>query len=231
MKINYALHKNPLPGGAGKYRAMIISKSTLGLEAVIERMVAMAGVNPAQAQAMIELFFEAVEDLLLRGFKLRTAYLLAGLSLKGNFDSSTDLYNPKRHQLKVTLSPGPKLRRAIRSQARLHRQAPRLRCPRLLTYLDINSGRCDSLLTPGGVGQLDGKWLKYDPADPEQGLFFIAADRSASRAEVVAVNTSRQLIFQVPADLPPGLYHLEVRTILTQAGLRQGRLDAPLMVE
>jgi hypothetical protein len=209
---------------------MVISKGTLGLKAVIERMVATSGVNPGEAQAIIELFFAVVEDLLLQGFKLRTAYLIAGFSLKGNFDKVNDHYDPRRHQLKVSFSPGSKLRRAVRTRASLHRQAPHLPQPRLLTYLDANSGQRDSRLTPGGLGQLNGKWLKYDPADPQQGLFFIAADGSASRAEIVAVNTSQQLVFQIPVGLAPGLYHLEVRARLSQAGLRRGRLDTPLMV-
>jgi hypothetical protein len=229
--INYALHKNTFSNSTGKYRAAIISQDTLGLAAVIERMVAMAGVNPGQAQAMIELFFEAATELLLLGFRLRTAHFNCGLSLKGNFDSSTDCYHPKRHRLKVCMSAGPKVRRAIRSQARLHRQKPRTRRPCLLTYQDLNSRRCDSLLTPGGIGQLDGKWLKHNPADPEQGLFFIAADKSTTRAEIIVVNTGQQLVFQVPAGLAPGPYYLEVRTILTKSGLRRGRLDTPLMVE
>ena len=41
-----------------------------------------------------------------------------------------------------------------------------------------SDGDGDGVLTPGGMARLSGHRLKFDPADPEQGLLLMAADRT-----------------------------------------------------
>jgi len=59
------------------------------------------------------------------------------------------------------------------------------------------------------MGQLVGHRLKFDPADANQGAFFVAPAGEA-RVQVVACNKPGELIFMVPA-LPSADYTLEVR--------------------
>ena len=58
-------------------------------------------------------------------------------------------------------------------------------------------------------GRLVGHRLKFDPADANQGAFFVAPAGEA-RVQVVACNKPGELIFMVPA-LPAADYTLEVR--------------------
>ena len=84
-------------------------------------------------------------------------------------------------------------------------------------------------LTPGGMGQLVGHRLKFDPADPNQGIFFVAPAGEA-RVQVVARNKPGELIFMVPA-LPAADYTLEVRaTVHSSEDVRTGALEATLTV-
>ena len=62
-------------------------------------------------------------------------------------------------------------------------------------------------MTPGGLAQLDGHRLKFDPADPAQGIFFVAADRRETRVEEIARNRPAELILRVPP-LAAGTYPL-----------------------
>ena len=85
-------------------------------------------------------------------------------------------------------------------------------------------------MTPGGAARLVGYDLKFDPADPNQGAFFIAADNSETRAEILIHNMPRELSFLNPA-LPAGVYRLQVRAILNDTpDLRVGQLEEQLTV-
>jgi hypothetical protein len=78
------------------------------------------------------------------------------------------------------------------------------RCGRL-EYIDINTGERNSVLTPGGMGQVAGHRLKFGPADPEQGVFFMAPDGSSSaRVSLVGKNMPGELMFLVPDTLAAG---------------------------
>jgi hypothetical protein len=85
-------------------------------------------------------------------------------------------------------------------------------------------------MTPGGMGQLAGEQLKFDPTDPAQGIFFVAADGSEARVEVVDKNTGGELIFLIPASLTSADYTLVVRSHLNFGELRSGNFNATLMV-
>ncbi len=86
------------------------------------------------------------------------------------------------------------------------------------------------MLTPGGMGRLYGARLKFDPSDPRQGIFFIAADKTETRAGCAAENVPQQLIFLIPP-LLAGTYTLEVRNLAEDSlALRRGSLGYALTV-
>ncbi|NJN98781.1 MAG: DUF4469 domain-containing protein [Anaerolineales bacterium] len=80
------------------------------------------------------------------------------------------------------------------------------------------------------MAEINGYRLKFDEADPTQGIFFIAADGSASRASLMVKNSRRQLIFEAPAGLTAGDYTVEVRSSLGNGHVRVGHLPATLTV-
>ncbi len=105
-----------------------------------------------------------------------------------------------------------------------------MRTPNPEVYNDFNSGERDSVLTSGGMGQLTGHRLKFDPADVKQGIFFVAEDNSATKVEIVGRNKPGDLMFTVP-ELPSGDYRVEVRAIMSGGvQVRTGVLLATLTV-
>jgi hypothetical protein len=97
-----------------------------------------------------------------------------------------------------------------------------------LDYTDLNSGELNRRITPGGMGQLTGYRLRFDPADPEQGIFFI--NGSATRVSVTGKNNPSELVFLVPAGLTPGDYRLELRSTMGNGALHTGVLAETLTV-
>ena len=103
--------------------------------------------------------------------------------------------------------------------------------PRPLNYTDLNSGEVNSVLTPGGMGRVTGYRLKFDPTDPEQGIFFMPAGESTSgQAAVIAKNGPSELIFLVPATLTKDDYTLEIRSTMGNGTVRTGVLADTLTV-
>ncbi|MEW5956407.1 MAG: DNA-binding domain-containing protein [Chloroflexota bacterium] len=232
MSITYSLSKNNLTNGANYYRAVIQSMATANLDQVVDRMIAHGcAVSRTDALAVIHHYFAAVESYLLEGYRVSTPWVNHGLSIRGNFDGKTDSYDPGRHSIEAVTTTGARLRRAIRERAQAQKELAGRIQPELLEYTDWSSGQHDSTLTPGGLGQLIGKGLKFDPGQPGHGLFFIAvADGRAAPATVVSHNTDGQLTFLVPAGLAAGDYTVEVRSTMGQGPLRTGSLEAILTV-
>ena len=68
--------------------------------------------------------------------------------------------------------------------------------------------------------------LKFEEADPEQGVFFVDEVNQETRVETVALNKLSQLTFIVPATLEPGqVYAVEVQNYYNKVNvLRRARL-------
>lgn len=229
MTISYALHPIKITGKAGDYQAIVHFTRSVGLEEVIERMIEQnPGLTRPLAQAMINGYHTAITSLALEGCKINTPTVNHGVSIKGLFDGPGDSFSPDRHQVLPTVSPGKELLRAMRL-ARTRKLPTRTPGPEPQEYNDLTSQSRDHRISPGQPAHLFGFALKFNPADPEQGIFFIAADNSATRVETVAHNKPGQLLFINPLTLQPGLYTLEVRAAFRKK-LRRGQLPALLEV-
>jgi hypothetical protein len=231
MPIHYVLLENPQADDLQTYQAAVQPVSTAELEDVIDRMVKTAvPVSRSELLAVLEGFFAAIERMVLEGRHVNTPLANFQASIAGLFDSPDDCYDPRRHQVVATVSPGERFRRTIRRQARVAKEDASSVEPHPVQLLDVSSGECNDLLTPGGIGRLAGHQLKFNPDDPEQGIFFVAADGGTSRVEFVGKNMPAELRFLIPA-LEPGEYRLQVRAIVYGCGgVRSGTLKSPLTV-
>ena len=84
--------------------------------------------------------------------------------------------------------------------------------PLISTYFDIESGTKNERLTPGELGRISGKRLKFDATDEAQRVFFINAQNKAVKVSKLAECQPSKIIFKVPEKLASGAYSLEVRT-------------------
>lgn len=230
MPISYALHRNNLTNNPTDYTAIVQFAGSVDLDGVIERMVAGGStVTRADILAVLQDYHSTITNLVLAGYKITTPTANYGASIKGIFAGQTDSYTPSRHRLEATVSPGAALRRVMRQKGQTRKLESVKPEPNLREYYDLNSASYNHWIIPGGLARLAGYRLKFDPADPEQGIFFLAASGQASRVEVIGKNSPRQLLFQTPADLVPGHYRLEVRAAFGLE-LRNGQLAALLTV-
>jgi hypothetical protein len=101
----------------------------------------------------------------------------------------------------------------------------------LQEFTDINTGTTNSILTPGGIGQLIGSELKFDPANVTEGLYLVNEAGGETKITILATRTEGKMVFSIPTGLAAGSYSMEVRKGYgTTAALRIGTLNDALQV-
>jgi len=231
--FKFAIHKNP-----NAYKARIVHCQIATIEQIADMMVSQGStVGKADIVAVLEELVVAMARLLAMGFHIHLPFADFQLTIQGVFDGATDEYDPRRHEVYVSITPGTRLRREIRRSVRLTKVEPAPGVPNLSEYFDLDSGERNSSVTPGGVGRVLGAKLKFDPDDPDQGIFFVdaehaptAAPRHTVRVESVIQVKSSELFFKVPP-LPAGAYRLQVRAyVYNSPRVRTGDLGKTLLV-
>jgi len=148
----------------GYNTALVQSTGTAELEDVIKHIIQQGStVTRPDIVSVLEDFFTAIESMVLEGMNVNTPSANYGASIKGIFDGQADGYDPSRHQIAPKVTAGKRYRKAIKEQAQAAKQEAVKPKPNPLEYTDINSGERNSVLSPGGMGQVIGHRLKFDP--------------------------------------------------------------------
>lgn len=85
------------------------------------------------------------------------------------------------------------------------------KAPNIVEVEDSISGSVNSQITSGGVLKMTGSLLKIEGDNPDNGVYFVAADGTKNKVATVVDNKPGQLIVVIPT-LSPGTYTLEVMT-------------------
>lgn len=228
MTINFSLYRNTLNPEVTQFRAVVQSAGTMDYEQIVDLVVKQnSTVTRADVLAVLDNFFTVIEDALLLGFNVNTPGINGRVSVKGSFEGQNDGFTPGRNRVEASFTPGPRIRRKIQ-EAQVQKQESSDRLPRPLDYTDLNSGETNSQVTPGGMAQVTGYRLKFDPSDPNQGIFFI--NGSTTQVSIVGKNGPSELMFLVPPGLTPGDYRLEIRSTMGNGTIRTGALAETLVV-
>lgn len=231
MPISYKLYRNYLGDDVEKYSARVEYLDTIYEEEIIDEMMSYnSAMTKADTIAVLENYQAAIKRKLLQGFRVITRSGVYGVGIKGNFTDLGDGFDLSRHRVEPLIAISPELREAITNKVPVEKALAPVRQPMPVQYLSLSNGQESNVLTPGGMGKVIGERLRYDPADPEQGLFLIAADKSERRLPTDGLIQPGSVVFLIPADLTPGAYHLEVRVRFDTATFSAGRLKHALTV-
>jgi len=230
MSIEFKLVRSGKLLDPNQYTGRVIAR-TADLEQLIDRIMQHgSSVCRSDVVSVLEDYAMTLENMLLEGWTVLTPIANYRLTMQGVFEGRNAEFDLAQHQVTAQVTAGRRLRRTIRQRVRVERQVEQVPEPIVVDYLDVTSGAVHSTVTPGGQGLVTGKLLKFDAADAAQGIFFVAADGTATRVESVAWNGVRKHIFLVPA-LPAGEYALQVRASFNGNGdVRAGALADKLTV-
>jgi hypothetical protein len=217
------------------YTAQPVNVRTIDLEGIFQRIGARyPGLTPAQISAAVNEFFDEVCTITEEGDVINTPLLNTSFSMPKVYEGAMDSYDPKRHSLKLNLSPGTHLRDAVK-KVKPEKVIVAEPLPHVLEVKDIISDSVNETLTPGGVVQLRGGRLKFLPAEENNGIFLINEQNESIKLAVIVENKPARLIAVLPTELPEGDYFIEVRTSYASGGkpsktLKQGRFNKILTV-
>lgn len=232
MSLEYYLIPNHMTSDPDDYMAVSSNSNTYTIEDIYDQMTREGStITKAEALAVFEEITQAIAGILEEGHSVVTPLVNITSSVSGVFESEDDRFDPSRHQVRLNIGTGKRLRELNGSISPVVGTAG-LRQPSLARFYDNSSETQNELITPNGGGRIKGSLLKFDEEDADQGIFFIdQSDNTEHRVDQPLLrNKPGELIFILP-DLPAGTYRLEVRSMLTNTTtLRKGALSQELTV-
>ncbi len=233
MPIKYALFENNVTADPDDYAATVqISGSADGDDLVQDIVDQGSTVNKPDILAVTAALKLACQRRVEQGQRINYFGMVEFFPrIKGVFTGATDTFDPARHRIDIGSNPGSELREAVRAGASVEKVEAVKPSPNPIEYRDVGSDTTNDQVTVGNIGQLSGSRLKYDPAQADEGVYFVATAGGETKVATVQKNKPAQVVFLVPATLVAGTYNLEVRArIGGGTELRIGRLDPVLTV-
>ena len=231
MAIKYYLQPNPVTPDPNDQTARVITNKVHDTNSIaLEMLKRGSTITEADITAVLKVFYEVVSDEVAEGNNVNLPIVNIRPGITGVFANVTDSFDGARHLKKASLSAGMILTQKM-LKAKVEKVLAGMAAPVLLQYLDVNSQNTNSILTAGGIGQIVGQELKFNPANPSEGIFFTANDGTVTQATIMQNRTEGLLVFSVPATLRTGTYTLEVRkgygstTIVVRSGSLQESLQ------
>lgn len=229
MAIKYYLQPNPITPDPNDQSARVVSNKVHDADSIANEMLKRGStITKADILAVLNVFFTVVSEEVADGNSVNLPLMNIRAGVTGVFTNVTDSFDAARHIKKANLSSGIDLIRKM-NDAKVEKVSVPTAAPALIEFTDVNSQTVNSILTPGGIGQLVGEELKFNPANTAEGIFFIATDNTVTPATIMASRTEGKIVFSIPA-LPAGDYSLEVRkgygvsTIVVRSGALQDTL-------
>ncbi len=229
--MEYSLNKNYLTQTPDD---CVARPSTIGImskEDLIQEVSQQGtGITPYETESIFKRLETVIIDCLKKGYAINTPLINITPSVTGVFVNYEDSFDKHRHQLHFKVRSGVLLKRAA-EETKMHKVDRKKVIIDIFSFTDHLNVEASDQLQPGSVGQLNGKRLKLDATDENQGIFLIADDGTENRVSVYVTNTNGKQIFQVPADLTAGNYKLELRALINKGKVLQtGSLNKTLIV-
>jgi len=229
MYIKYNVVPNALR--PGEFYPRPVSLNTRTLETVIEAVSRSTTISSPDVKAVVDAFITEVVVGLLNGdrvsldefvdFRPRMSQVLH--SAAGAFDAQTG------GQLLVASTVKPELTNRIRAQASFEKLSRVIKRPSLESFEDARSKE-EGVYSAGGSARIVGDHMKiFDELAVDEGIYFIAADGTETKAITIQDNNSKRLTLEIPGGLS-GVQQVVVRTRYSSAGkLREGELEEALL--
>ena len=231
MALKFYLRDNPLTPDPDDLRAATVKGKANDLEDIIDMMMHRpVGVSRVEVAGVMEELFIAMEFLLLRGEHIVTPLFRITPLVNGVFESEETPFDRTRHLVKLKLLPGKRLEQ-IAAEIPVEKVEPVVIVPKPVSVLDMAANVKNQSLTPGQPARIIGNRLKFEEADPLQGVFLIdTANEAETKVNFFLDNKPKTVTFIVPDPLPAGSYELQLRSNMGTKELREGSLSQTLTV-
>ena len=211
--IKYGLRENLLTADPDDCMAQVVDARTYTQEDIAQEMIKRgSSLTAADIAAYQKLEVEVYKDIIANGGNLNTPLISTSFSITGVFTNQTDSCDKNRHVIRLNVNAGAELREAA-AKTTVQKVETSSTDPYITSVSDKISGE-SSVVKTGSVMQITGSRLKFDAADPEQGVFAVTAG-GEFRCSTVVENKPARLLVILSTDVPAGDFTVEVRTKIT----------------
>lgn len=193
MAIKFYLQPNQITPDPNDQSARVAANATLTAEDIVKKALQRgSSLTEPDLRAVMMLLFTVITDELaeVNAVVLPLVNIRPGIS--GVYSSATDSFDSVRHIKKATLLAGVLLNQKMRD-AKVEKISGSQSVPDLQEFTDINSGTTNSMLTAGGIGQIIGGELKFDPTHAAEGIYLVSEAAVETKITVLtARNTDTQ---------------------------------------
>jgi hypothetical protein len=223
MAIHYIIRDNNLSNPSSPYFGRVIKTRTVNFDEVINRMDQSGStVSRADILSVMETFHSVLESYLADGASVHTPHANFSSGISGVFKDKNDHFDRSRHRIIGSVNPGNRLRAFYKNTTfPTRKETLEKNRSRLESVSNQNPERAVNQARTGDMLKISGYRLRFDPQDKQEGIFLINNNRQEIRVNIVGLNTPRTLIFNIPENLTPGEYRLEIRSAVN-GPLRSG---------
>lgn len=229
--LKYCLIENQLAKDEKNFVALVRSSKTVSFEEFLNDMVDEGtGLTRPQAIAYFEKMTQLISRYLSKGEFVNTPLFRFRSSIPGKFTSKNDSFDPIRHKIKVTCTAGTRIQSMTSVTDPVKVQVSKT-SPEIFYFIDSVTDDVNSTGTSGGTARIVGCQLRFDKADPKQGIFFVSvADPAVEhRASVYSGIKPAEVHATMPV-LEPGEYKVVIRTMTpNNKEMVTGTLDANIV--
>lgn len=208
MAIEFYLLPYQLNGEESSFKGQVLAKQNLDAKGLIDAMLNKGSTATLpDITAVLSLYEEVLLTELLQGKTIHTKLFRMRLKVEGKFKSSTDTFDPKRHKVKVVMTPSMFLQDAVKP-LRAKRKSIKRNLPHFGTLENRNEPNLFFQCYGGDVLEIRGSNLHMNLEDPEQGLYFL--DGNGVKWPIIKVlqNKPSSIMFIVPDSMQVGAYEL-----------------------
>ena len=191
------------------YRASVQANSIVGHEEHAKLMAERTKQDAATWRYFLDLLSDEIDRQLLEGNGVKIGRLLTGFSIRGTFTSEDERFDPKRHQLVVTLRTLDPLRESLSDAIPENEINSRLTC-RVSSLMDSVTKRLSEIIGTNRV-LIEGRRLGISPDNPDEGVWLADPKTGKIVATSTVERSDTQTIDCVFTEPPaPGSYTLVV---------------------
>lgn len=220
VKWRVALYRYHFGKNKGKMYPRVLLRQTIDLEGVIDLVMAeRSELRRDTLRSVAYQLFSMMEDLIVEGHPVATPLGTFTPTVNGMWNYNR--YDPKaraENQASVNFALSKALKEALSNPLFQEDDRPDSN-PRIYSILNMSTGATDGTLSPGDTFVLKGKLLLMNGDLPERGLYLL--DKETKRqvgfipAGRILINDRSSIYAKLPADIPPGLYRIEVASQCT----------------
>ena len=224
-KVKAYLYDNVLTKNPNDFVARVSSERSLNVKDVCRLAVTRGGADTTMAtmEHNVKLWFKEMGYQLNDGYSINAdGWFVAGLHIKGVFNSPTETFNPQKHNAFFHFRQGTQLRKGLDNiEIDVLGIADSLLS--IMQVVDIKTGSVNNLLTPNRNLRISGAKIKIAGSNAENGVYFVNQTTHA-RAKVefsdIIINNPSELMIVVP-ELAAGTYQIEIITQFSGNSIKQ----------